>query len=83
MTNPNQLCDVLLFVCSRMLMRPILVLNCLLQIEQERSAEESSVGDVLALAFHCARFCSALQILFASYSPAPLLMRPRHFTYKI
>ena len=26
-------------------MRPILALNCLLQIEQERSEEESSVGD--------------------------------------
>ena len=38
-------------------MRPILALNCLLQIEQERSEEESSVGDALALAFCCARFC--------------------------
>ena len=63
----------------RWLMRPILALNCLLQIEQERSLEESSVGDALALAFRCARFCSASLILFASYSPAPLLMRPRHF----
>ena len=60
-------------------MRPLLALNCLLQIEQERSEEESSVGDALALAFRCARFCSALLILLASYSPAPLLMRPRHF----
>ena len=55
-------------------MRPILALNCLLQIEQERSEEESSVGDALALAFRCARFCSA-----SLYSPAPLFMRPRHF----
>ena len=38
-------------------MRPILALNCLLQIEQERSEEESSVGDVLALTFRCARLC--------------------------
>ena len=60
-------------------MRPILGLNCLLQIEQERSEEESSVGDVLALAFRCARFCSASLILFASYSPTLLFMRPRHF----
>ena len=60
-------------------MRPILALNCLLQIEQERSEEESSVGDALALAFRCASFCSASLILFASYSPAPLFMRPRHF----
>ena len=60
-------------------MKPILALNCLLQIEQERSEEESAVGDALALAFRCARFCSASLILFASYSPAPLFMRPRHF----
>ena len=57
-------------------MRPILALNCLLQTEQERSEEESSVGEALALAFRCARFCWASLILFASYSPAPLLMRP-------
>ena len=50
-----------------------------MQIEQERSEEESSVGDALALAFCCGRFCSASWILFAPYSPAPLLMRPRHF----
>ena len=47
-------------------MRPILALNCLLQIEQERSEEESSVGDALALAFRCAHFCSALLILSQS-----------------
>ena len=63
----------------RWLMRPILALNCLLQIEQERSEEESSFGDALALAFRCARFCSASLIHFASYSPAPHFMRPRHF----
>ena len=56
-------------------MRPILALNCLLQIEQERSEEESSVGYALALAFRCARCCSAS--LFAS--PAPLFMRSRYF----
>ena len=28
-------------------MRPILALNCLLQIEQEKSEEESSVGDAV------------------------------------
>ena len=60
-------------------MRPILALTCLLQIEQERSEEESSFRDALALAFRCARFCSASLIFFALYSPAPLLMRPRHF----
>ena len=56
MTNPNQLCDVLLFVYSKKADEPILALNCLLQIEQESSEEESSVGDALALAFRCATF---------------------------
>ena len=79
MTYPNQLCDVLLLCVLRWLMRPILTLNCLLQIEQERSEEESSVADALALAFRCARFCSASLIFFTSYSPAPLFMKPRHF----
>ena len=60
-------------------MRPILSLNCLLQIEQERSEEESFVGDAFALAFRFARFCSASLILFASCSSVPLLMRLRHF----
>ena len=63
----------------RWLMRPILALNCLLQIEQERSKEESSVGNALDLAFRGARFCLASLILFALYSPAPLFMRPHHF----
>ena len=71
------MCYYLCFL--RWLIRPILALNCLLQIEQQRSEEESSVGDALALAFRCARFCSVSLILFASYSPAPLFMRPRHF----
>ena len=43
----------------------------LLQVEQKRSEKESSVGDAFALAFHCALFCSALLVLFASYSPTP------------
>ena len=64
----------------RWLMRPIVALNGLLQIEQERSEEESSVGDALAMvAFLWARFCSASLILSASYSSAPLLIRPRYF----
>ena len=66
MTNPNQLCDVLLCVL-RWLMRPILALNCLLQIEQERSEQESSVGDALALAFRWARFCSASSLGYLKY----------------
>ena len=62
-------------------MRPVLALNCLLQIDLEKSEEESSVGNALALAFHCACFCSALLILFALYSPAPLPVRPHHSLY--
>ena len=73
-------CVMCYYLCVlKWLMRPIFALNCLLQIEQERSEEETSVGDALALAFRCACFCSALLILFASYSPAPLFMRPRYF----
>ena len=60
-------------------MRPTLALNCLLQIEQERSEEESSFGDALALDFRCARFCWASLNHFASYSPAPFLIRARNF----
>ena len=78
-TDNDQKCEVLMFVCSKMDDETILALNCLLQVEQERSEGESSVGDALALAFRWARFCSVSLILFASYLPAPLLMRPRHF----
>ena len=70
MTNPNQLCDVLLFECSKMADETNLS-SKLPVAEQERPEEESSVGDALALAFPCARFCSASLIRFASYSPAP------------
>ena len=38
----------------------------------KRSEEESSVGEALALAFHWTCFCSALLVIFALYSPAPL-----------
>ena len=72
-----QKCYCLCFL--RWLIRPITALNCLLQVEQQRSEQDSSVGDALALAFCCARFCCASLILLASYSLAPLLMRPRHF----
>ena len=47
MTSPNQLCDVLLFVCSKMADETNLSSKLPLQIEQERSEEESSVGDAL------------------------------------
>ena len=79
MTNPNQLCDVLLFVCSNL-------------ADETNLSSKLPVADrtrdvwgrklcwwCLSSGFRCARFCSALLILFASYSPAPLLMRTHHF----
>ena len=50
-------------------------------MEQQRSEQDSSVGGALALALPCVSFCLALLILFASYSLAPLLMRPRYFAW--
>ena len=50
MTSPNQMHEVLLFVCSEMADETSLSSYCLLQIEQERSEEESSIEDALALA---------------------------------
>ena len=57
-------------------MRHILALNCLLQIEQDKSEEESSVGDALALAFRFAHFCLASLINFALYSNEASLLFP-------
>ena len=47
------------------------------RIQLSHRGRQSSVGDALALAFRCERFCLASLILFASYSPPPLLMRPQ------
>ena len=67
-------CVMCYYLCVlRWLMRPILALNCLLQIEQERSEEESSVGDALALAFRCARFCSLRWFLLLLIHQLPFL----------
>ena len=63
MINPNQTREVLLFVCSKMADQTSL--SSKLRIEQERSEEESSVGDAFALAFRWACFCSVSLILFA------------------
>ena len=51
----------------RWLIRPIWALNCLLQIEHERSEEESSVGDALALT-PLSTFLIGFADFFASYS---------------
>ena len=59
-------------------MRPILALNCLLQIEQERSEEESSVGDassVLPLRTFLLGFADSFCFIFTgtpSYEASPL-----------
>ena len=50
MTSPYQMCDVLSFVCSKMADETNLS-SKLPVAAQERSEEESSVGDALALAF--------------------------------
>ena len=79
MTNPNQLSDVLLFVCSKMIDEINLSSKLPIADRTREVKEDSSVSDALALAFRCVRFCSASLILFASYSPTTLFMRPRHF----
>ena len=60
-------------------LRQILALNCLLDIAQGSSDTDFSDGGVLALAFHCLCFLSASQLLFASKSSSPFLMRKRPF----
>ena len=76
LTNPNQSCDVLLFVCSKM-------------VEETNLSSKLPVIDRTRevwgrkLCWRCLSsgfpLCTFLLILFASYSQAPLLMRPRHF----
>ena len=72
-------CLCVLLCVLTWLMRPISALNCLLQIEHERSVEESFIDNALAQAVRWVCFCSASLIRFASYSPAPLHMGPCHF----
>ena len=79
MTNPNQMPEVLLFVCSKMADEINLSSKQPVVDSTDRSEEESSVGDALALAFRYAGFCSASLILvcfvFASapsYEASPL-----------
>ena len=59
--------------------KPILALNCRLQIEHVNSDCAETDDGSLALAFLSLRFLSASQILFSSNWEAPLLMRQRHF----
>ena len=73
MTNPNQMREVLLFVCSKMADETNLSSKLPVQIEHERSEEESSVGDALALVFRCACFCSASLILLLHNHQHPFL----------
>ena len=78
MTNPNQMLKCYCLCVLRWLMRPVSALNCLLQLEQVRAEEESTVSDALTLAFRCAGFCSASLVLFFvltsthSYAASPV-----------
>ena len=82
MTNLNQMLKVLLSVYSKMAdesdhsSEPPVP-----DRKQERSEEESSIGDAFALLFRREHFCSVSLIPFALYSSAPLFMRPRHFAW--
>ena len=72
MTNPEVKCYCLYIL--RWLMRQILALSCLLQIEQERSEEKRYFGDALALGF---RWIFADSLCFVvistpSYEASPL-----------
>ena len=69
MTNPNQVCDMLLFVCSKMADES----NLSSKLPVTYRSREVWVGDALALAFRYTCFCSVSLILLASYSPAPFL----------
>ena len=57
-----------MIVCSLMAayIKPIIALNCGLQVDQVKSENRHSDNDPLALALHSLRFLSALQTLFAS-----------------
>ena len=80
--NPNQLCEVLVFVCSKMADQTNLSSKLPVADRTREVWERKLCGEALALAFCCTRFYWASLILFASYSPAPLLMRPRLISEK-
>ena len=80
LNSPYQMHKVLLFVCSKMADETNLSFKLLLQKEQERSQEESSVGDGnYSSGFQLNILLLSFTDSFASYSLAPLLMRPRHY----
>ena len=78
MTIPNQMLEVLLFVCSMMADETYLS-SKLPVADRAVFWGRRHCWRCLALAFRWARSCSAALVLFASYLPAPLLMRPCHF----
>ena len=55
-------------------------LNCALQIEQANFENDDSEYNPVAMVLRSLRFLSASQILFASQSSAPFLIRQRHFS---
>ena len=72
------MCEVLLFVCSVMADETNLSSKLPAADRTREVWGRKLCWCALALAFLCASFCSASLIPFASYSSAPLLMRPRH-----
>ena len=79
MTNLCQMGEVLFLYGLRWLMRPILALYRLLHIEQERSEEETSVGDALAfpVCMFLLHFADSFCFVFTStpsYETSPLCL---------
>ena len=79
MIYPKQMHEVLLFVCFKTAYETNLSSKLPVADRTREIWGRKSVGDVLVPDFHRAHFCLALLILFALYSPAPLLMRLRLF----
>ena len=79
MTNPNQLCDVLLFVCSKMADETNLSSKLPIADRTREVWGRKLCWWCLSSAFPLCTFLLGFANSFASYSPAPLLMRPRHF----
>ena len=65
-------------VFSLMAVKPIMALNCGLQINYVKSDCVESHDEPWPLAFRSLCFLSASQISFASNCTAPLIMRQRH-----
>ena len=79
MTNPNQLCDVLLFVCSKMADETNLSSKLPVADRTREVWRTELCWWSLSSGFPLCTFLLASLILFGSYSSAPLLKRSCHF----